>query len=210
MDYTALVSKLAQANLPINAHLHGVMDKVKVAGLHTTAARLHDLPEFTAKTAVAHLGTQLVKSHYRYQKIAAGLALLPGEPATLSSVKEANFLKNLFAKTKEVGAQGFKEGVRPAGTAASRGIAGLEAMGKVDPNFSPDARHVFDTLGAYGRARRVATEAAKNLEVPATVRFPSTQGANNPNFQKYLQGTNTPEALAAQSRAQLLAGKART
>jgi hypothetical protein len=77
LDISALLEKVATANLRLNPHVLDVVTRVKTAGLHRTAAALHtESQPMSIKTAAGLLGAKLLENSRRRQKIAAGISAL--------------------------------------------------------------------------------------------------------------------------------------
>lgn len=56
--------------------MRDVMQRVREVGLHKVAAQIHNQPEFTLKVAAQVLGTELMRQHYKFSKVAAGIRAL--------------------------------------------------------------------------------------------------------------------------------------
>ena len=140
MSYDAIMHKLSSAELTLSPQMQDVIQRVRETGLHKVAAPLYGIDELTLKTAVQQLSTSLLAQHYKYQKIASGLESY----AVVNGEKTAG-LPEMLGAVKSVGQKTWGALNRPLGRApaaaevvgavSGKGIAGLEAMGKVDTSF---------------------------------------------------------------------------
>lgn len=73
MSYENLMAKLASNEITFGPQLRDVMQRVRETGLHKVAAQMHGVPTFDIKTAASVLGFQLLQTHLKHVKIAAGL-----------------------------------------------------------------------------------------------------------------------------------------
>jgi len=73
MSYDNIMAKLASDQINVSPAMRDIMQRVRQAGLHKVAAQINGVPEFTLRTAASELGFQLLKSHLKHTKIAAGL-----------------------------------------------------------------------------------------------------------------------------------------
>lgn len=76
MNHEQLLVKLGNAQLPMGPALQDLMQRVREVGLHKIAAHTHKVPEFTFKTAALHIGTELVRQHLKFSKVASGISAL--------------------------------------------------------------------------------------------------------------------------------------
>jgi len=179
MSYEQLLTKIADADLPINGHLMEIIHRVKVAGLHNVAGKLHGIEDFNIKTASQHLGTQLLRTHFKYQKIAQGLAQYPG-PGGVQQ-KEAGLGDVLRRITQRAGA-GAKAG---SGAGAEAGSVARTTFSR-PPGVTPPKAYtskevanyhpVFDyeikpTVDAYRANQATATRAAAGIQADAANRL---------------------------------------
>lgn len=129
MNYDAILHKLGSEELTLSPQMQSVMQRVRTAGLHKVAASLYEVPDVTLKVAVAHLGTSLVHHKMRHQKIASGLESL----AYLNGEKTAGPISDLLGKAKTIFGTARPAQMASQGAGLSKGIAGLESMGKAAP-----------------------------------------------------------------------------
>jgi len=77
IDRDALLNKVASSDIRLNPHVLDVVRRVRVAGLHKTASALHlQNAPMSLKTAAQIIGTQLLASAARRNKIASGIAAI--------------------------------------------------------------------------------------------------------------------------------------
>ena len=76
MNYEHLLEKLASTQLNVSPAVADLMQRIRETGLHKVAAHMHNVPEFTFKTATQILGTQLIHQHLKFSKIASGIRAL--------------------------------------------------------------------------------------------------------------------------------------
>jgi len=155
MNYDALMQKLATADLPINRRLVHVMDKVKIAGLHRATAAMYGLPILDVKTASQTLGQQMLSTHYKFKKIAAGLgAMAPRKQASMlpmPSATNANPARTqaLLGLLKQMQMPSENMAGRQLGGAMNRGRPGMfSGVGEAANTFSPKT---IPELPAMGR-----------------------------------------------------------
>lgn len=133
MSYEQIMEKVAATHLNMSPAMQDVILRVKTAGLHKAAAPFIGTSEICIKTATQYLGTELLRQHYKYQKIASSLDAL----AALDGEKTAN-MAAILGKLKGLVSPSAVAGTSAMSTAAKaaprvRGISSLESVGKAAP-----------------------------------------------------------------------------
>ena len=155
MNYDELMQKLAHADLPVNNHLRRIMDKVRVAGLHKAAASMHGMPVLNMKTATQSLGQQMLATHFKFKKVAAGLnAMAPRKQASVNPMPTAmspntGRTSALLGLLKQMQHPQQNMAGRQMGGAMNRGTPGMfSGVDNAANTFSPKA---IPELPAMGR-----------------------------------------------------------
>lgn len=195
MSYELLMHKIAEADLPVNAHIMNIINKVRETGLHKVAGDLQGIEDFNIRTAAEHLASKMLYTHYKYQKIAQGLEAYPDDEYDF--YKQANIFRNLWNRAQAGFTQGSAAGRQAAQAARPRGLAGqLESISKADPNFSPDARDIFyaqPKVQAEMWARRRAKASTPSMATSTQPKATASQARPLTTLQQY---SGTPEARA--------------
>lgn len=203
---------------------HDVMQRTREVGLHKVAARLHAVPQFTFKTAAQVLGTQLIQSHLRFNKVATGIralqALDQAGDITIQKVARAGALSKAML---EAGSGGnlitpeLLQAARGGGSQAARGggeaakelaeavaLSGKKIPPPIPPHAKPGAASA-DTMEALQGLREMPPQMPPPQRLPPEMLPPEMIGGMSAGPGAAMGGGGGSPMSSASQHSQRLA-----